>query len=196
MHIKYSTKYKLEMVILFPGEYHATYFKKIISTLVGSCVAVALFDKERKIAGLNHFMLPKALTEREKFYLSNAGKYGMYAMELLINEMIKIGAVKKSLAAKVFSGAKIVDSLNNTSVSISESNVEFAFDYLKAEGIPVVSSDTGGSCARQILCFTESSKVLLRRITGTDSQRIEKGEHKYFERIKSKDSARGKLTLF
>jgi len=196
MNIRYNTQHRLEMVILFPGEYHATPFDKIISTLLGSCVAVALFDKERKIAGLNHFMLPQRLNEKEQFYLTKAGKYGMYAMELLINEMIKIGAVKKSLTGKIFGGAKIVTSLSSNSVNISESNIEFAFEYLKAEGIPVVSSDTGGNHARQILYFTKNAKVFLRRITGTGSQHVEKGELKYFEKIKSKEKARRKLTLF
>ncbi|NOY09290.1 MAG: chemotaxis protein CheD [Spirochaetes bacterium] len=196
MRIKYSTKHKLEMVVLFPGEYHATGYPKMISTLLGSCVAVALFDERKQVAGLNHFMLPQRLSNSQKFFLSDAGKYGMYAMELLINEMIKIGALKENLKAKVFGGAKVLNFPDKRTINISDSNVEFAFGYLQEEGIPVISSDTGGSRARHVLFFTEDAKVLLRRIAGRDSDSIEENEQKYFDKIKITDKIKEKLTFF
>ncbi|MCC1492051.1 chemotaxis protein CheD [Cognatishimia sp. F0-27] len=113
----------------------------IITTVLGSCIAVCLFDKERKLGGMNHFLLPSGRPRSPECV-----RYGANAMELLINRLIKHGAQRPKLEAKVFGGAKMIDSLKD----IGAANAAFAETFLRDEGIPIVSQCTGGTFARRI----------------------------------------------
>ncbi len=194
MNIKFDVKYNLEVVELFPGEYHATRHPRIISTVLGSCVSVALFDVEDGVGGMNHFMLPSELGTG-KIFATKSGKYGMYAMELLINEMIKLGGEKKKFVAKVFGGGKVLKTLSGVKGSISENNVQFAMKYLEEERIPISSSDVGGYAGRRILFFTQDARVLLKRLTPSEEQPVEKEEENYFTKIRGEDR-KTDVTLF
>lgn len=114
---------------------------EVLSTLLGSCVATCLFDPIAGIGGMNHFLLPGRANENEKEF-----RYGLYAMELLINALLKAGAQKQRLEAKLFGGAMMHDGLGQ----IGESNGAFALDYLRSEEIRCVSSSLGGVQARKI----------------------------------------------
>jgi chemotaxis protein CheD len=194
MHIAYDTRYGLEVVEIFPGEYHATRSSRIISTVLGSCVSVALRDPANGISGMNHFMLPGSLSG-ERIYLSRTGKYGMYAMELLINEMIKLGGRKACFTAKVFGGGKVLSALAGKAGSVSESNVTFALAYLQEEGIPIASSDVGGFSGRRILYFTEDARVLLKRLSKAEEKPVEEEELSYFSTLRKEDK-KAEVTLF
>lgn len=114
---------------------------EVLSTLLGSCVATCLFDPVAGIGGMNHFLLPgRANKDQMEF------RYGLYAMELLINALLKAGAQKQRLEAKLFGGAMMHDGLGQ----IGESNGSFALEYLRSEGIRCVSSSLGGVRARKI----------------------------------------------
>ncbi len=193
MHIGFDQKYKLEVVELYPGELHATNTSRIISTVLGSCVAVALRDAGAGIAGMNHFMLPGRL-EHEQIYLSKSGKYGMYAMELLINEMIKLGARKKSLVAKVFGGGMVLMGLVGSASGVPQSNVSFAMKYLAAESIPVASSDVGGFSGRKVLFFTQDAKALVKKLTPAEKAPVEKEELDYLSHLRKEK--KGEIVLF
>lgn len=145
-----------------PGEHHGTREERIIATLLGSCVAVAVYDPANGVSGMNHFMLPG--TTGEQFYLTDSGRYGMYAMDLLIGALVKLGGNRKSFRAKVFGGGSVLQLTGDQTPKVAESNVRFAFEYLEAESIPVVSSDVGGTEGRQVLLFTATAKVLVRKI--------------------------------
>jgi chemotaxis protein CheD len=195
MHIKFDPKYSLEVVEIFPGEFHATRSPRIISTVLGSCVSVALSDPAEGVAGMNHFMLPGELGG-ERIYTSGSGKYGMYAMELLINEMIKLGGKKRAFVAKVFGGGKVLKSLAGGTGSVSEHNVTFALKYLEEENIPISSSDVGGFSGRRILFFTGDSRVLLKRLTPSEEQPVEKEELDYFAQLRKRTEKKEDVTLF
>ena len=189
-------KYSLEMVTIFPGEYHATREYRIISTVLGSCIAVVMYDPVNGIGGMNHFMLPDTI-DKEKFYLSRSGKYGMYAMELLIGELIKLGGNKKRFCSKVFGGGSVLHSDQKYTSRVPENNVKFAFEYLEAEKIPVLSSDVGGTEARRVLFFTEDAKTLVKRIAGTQVKPLESEELKYMKKIrKDRPPADRGVTIF
>ncbi len=193
MHIGFDQKYKLEVVELYPGELHATNTSRIISTVLGSCVAVALRDAGAGIAGMNHFMLPGRL-EHEQIYISKSGKYGMYAMELLINEMIKLGARKKSLVAKVFGGGMVLMGLVGSASGVPQSNVSFAMKYLEAESIPVASKDVGGFSGRKVLFFTQDAKALVKKLTPAEKAPVEKEELDYLSHLRKEK--KGEIVLF
>ncbi len=182
MYHHYNRAYDRDTTILHPGEYYATRDEIIISTVLGSCVAVALYDPVEKIGGLNHFMLPGELHSRA-FYREESGRYGMYAMELLINSIIKQGGIKKRLEAKVFGGGHVLDT---NAGNIPDSNIAFALDFLESEKLPVISQDVGGNQARKVLMFPESSRILLKRFGGKTIRPIEREEAAYLSRIQNK----------
>ena len=194
MHVGFDPKFNLEVVEIYSGEFHATSQARIISTVLGSCVSVALRDAATGIAGMNHFMLPGRL-EHQEIYVSKSGKYGMYAMELLINEMIKLGARRKSIVAKVFGGGMVLKGLVGGAGGVPQSNVSFAMKYLEAEGIPVASSDVGGFSGRKVLYFTRDARALVKKLTPAEKLPVEKEEQHYFSRLR-KESKKGEVVLF
>lgn len=189
------TAFDQPVTIIHPGEYLATEDDIIISTVLGSCVAVALRDERAGIGGLNHFMLPGTFKHPQgapvgaKDFLGESAKYGMYAMELLINDLLKMGCRKDRLTAKVFGGAMLLGLGGDGRATVSEGNIAFALEYLETERIPVRSSDVGGTEARKILFFVKSGKVLLKRIAGTMTKVVEREEHSYLDRIRSRAGA-------
>jgi len=123
-------------MILHPGEFYASGADLIISTVLGSCIAVVFYDPVRRIGAMNHFMLPG--TQREDGYFNTeGGKYGMYAMELAINEMLKLGARREQLRCKVFGGAHVLRGGSSNEASVPQNNINFAFNYLETEKITV-----------------------------------------------------------
>jgi chemotaxis protein CheD len=189
----------MEVAIIHPGEFFATQDDVIISTVLGSCISVAFFDRVRHFGGLNHFMLPGNANAKEGFYLTESGKYGMFAMELLINELIKQGARKDALVAKVFGGGHVLKNATGTAVgSVPQGNIEFALKYLETEKIPIESSDIGGYEARKIFFFPRTNKILLKRITGKLITSVEAEEEEYLEKIRKEAEKKKKenITLF
>jgi chemotaxis protein CheD len=187
------SQFEQELITIHPGEYFATTDDTIISTVLGSCVAVGLFDAELRAGGLNHFMLPGDFGNRDLIRSPNA-KYGMYAMELLINDLMKLGARRSSLRAKVFGGGAVLR-IAGESTKIPASNIDFAFEYLAKEGIPVIASDVGGEEPRKIYFFARSGKVLLKRIGGTIADLAEREEERYLRGLR-KSSDQGPVILF
>lgn len=195
MLIKWDARYGQEAVEIFPGEYHATRSARIISTVLGSCIAVAMIDERAGVSGMNHFMLPGEL-QPDRIYASGSGKYGMYAMELLINEMIKLGGSKKHFVAKVFGGGKVLRNVSGFTHSVPEGNIAFAMAYLKQEGIPIVSQDVGGTQGRRVLFFTEGYKVLVKKLSSQETTPVESGESVYLTKIRGEDERKPDITLF
>ena len=194
------SSFEQPVTIIHPGEYLVSRDDMIISTVLGSCVAVALKDKDSNVGGLNHFMLPtpfkrSTTTNFSTEFISENGRYGSYAMELLINDMMKRGAKKSGIQAKVFGGASMLHLGQGSSPSIASGNIDFAFEFLKTEGIPVISSDVGGERARKILFFVRSGKVLLTPIQGTFNALVEEEDRTYLNRIASK-SMEGSVVWF
>jgi chemotaxis protein CheD len=193
------TQFEQEVVTIHPGEYFATGDDTIISTVLGSCVAVGIYDLARGIGGLNHFMLPgelvRGVAASDELVRNPNAKYGMYAMELLINDLMKFGVRRADMKAKVFGGGAVLRFLDGSGSAIPASNIEFAFEYLREENIPVLASDVGGTEPRKIFFFARTGKVLLKRIAGTLASLAEREEERYFSSIRSRD-LEGAVTLF
>ncbi len=195
MYSHYDHRFDKQISIIHPGEYFSSDEDIIISTILGSCIAVALYDPEHHQGGLNHFMLPGELHGRQ-FYLEESARYGMFAMELLINDLLKKGARRNKFTAKVFGGGHV---LRNTSTgNIPDSNIRFALDFLETEKIPIVSRDVGGTEARKVLFFPQTSQVLLKRFRGQDVKPVEREESAYLQRIKksARKDTTPEVTLF
>ena len=140
------------------GEHHITSDPNVVlSTILGSCVAMCLRDPLAGVGGMNHFLLPEG---------SGAGtdagrRYGAYAMELLINELIKAGARRERLEAKLFGGGRMFDSLRDVGVA----NADFAERFLRDEGIRVIGGSLRGAGGRRLHYWPVSGRALQRGVT-------------------------------
>jgi len=153
----YETQFQCEAVKVLPGEYFVSSERILIMTTLGSCIAACIWDRDSKLGGLNHFMLPGGSGE--------SGRYGAYAMELLINEILKRGARRSSLEAKVFGGGQVIAGMD--SMNIGERNASFVFDYLRAERIPVVSRDVLDIYPRKVCFLPDTGKAMVKRLAAT-----------------------------
>jgi len=149
-------------VKLLPSEYYVTAGNTVMLTVLGSCVAACLHDPEAGVAGMNHFMLPE--TAEGGGSAADAMRYGTHAMEVLLRELLRAGARRERLQAKVFGGAAVL--ANMTALNIGERNAEFVLRYLCREGIDVHAQDLGGSRARRICFLPDSGKVQVRLLGG------------------------------
>lgn len=184
------SQFKQDIVTIHPGEYLISTEDIIISTVLGSCVSVALWDSRLMHGGLNHFMLPGDF-RNEDLSKNPSAKYGMYAIELLYNELLKAGSRKPDIVAKVFGGASVLSFKNHFS-SIPKGNVDFAMQYLSKENITVIAKDTGGDQARKLMFFTKTGKVYMKRIKNTIM--VKKEEEAYLNNIQN--SLDKPITLF
>lgn len=181
MYVHFDGKLNREVFFIHPGEYFASNNDIVIGTLLGSCISVALVDPENRIGGLNHFLLPASM--RNDTYLTKSGKYGLHAMELIINEIMKLGGSKTKLYAKVFGGGSVIPVTDKNRSTVSQRNIEFVFDFLRTEEIRIVSSDVGGEHARKIFFFPRTGKILLKRIINSKADVLEKYEGTYIRRL-------------
>lgn len=192
----YSHNYKKNVIMLGSGEYFVAKNGEILYTVLGSCIAVCIYDTKKKIGGMNHYMLPGML-HPDEILTSEVGRYGMYAMELLIGEFIKCGTKRENLIAKIFGGGNVLK-FRKSDGDITASNIRFAKKFLELEGIPVQSEDSGGYSGRKILFFTDTAKVLLKRFDAEKNQKIFDKERTYKGMIlhKRQTVSSGSVVLF
>lgn len=181
----FNNLYQRDVTVIMPGEFYAAKDNELISTLLGSCIAVCLYDLKSGVGGMNHFLLPEYAGRKENGGngqgLYSSARYGVSAMEHLILEMQLQGADRTSLHAKVFGGGHVL-SIGHSPNGVGERNIRFIREYLKTEKIKVVSEDTGGDFSRKILFNTEDYSVRLSKIP-VDST-ITRNEEEYMDRIK------------
>lgn len=179
--------------MILPGDYFVSWAPAEISTLLGSCVSACLWDSHRKIGGLNHFMLPDSPSEAHTLAdKTKSLRYGLYAMECLVNDLLIMGAKREHLSAKVFGGANITGALNTQHVG--RRNAEFVIEFLRKDKIKVVASDLGGPHSRRIRFNTHTSEVRVERVASANSAAIQQ-EKRYSEKI-NKDPVNGDIVFF
>lgn len=187
----------IQRVVIGPGEFYVSKQPVIISTLLGSCVAACLYDPVQRIIGMNHFLLAYRHPFLSNTILeSDAGRYGLYAMELLINDMLCQGSNKLNLKAKVFGGGNVLRQREGAGIgqAVGATNVRFIKEFLHKEGIPVVSSSVGGNIGRKVHFFGSDFSVYVKPIFHTDSQEIERVERLFWlKTLKQLDNAKEKV---
>jgi chemotaxis protein CheD len=182
----WDANFKNDAVKVLPGEFFVSDEDILIVTTLGSCIAACLWDRERRVGGMNHFMLPEGQ--------GDSGRYGSYAMELLINELMKRGASRSTLEAKVFGGGAVIAAM--TSLNVGERNTQFVLDYLRTERIPVVSKDVLDTCARKVCMLPASGKVLMKRLAPTNADALVAQERAAAEKAAPQASGGGSVDLF
>jgi chemotaxis protein CheD len=155
----FDSAFQSQAVKVLPNEYYVTNENMMISTVLGSCVAACIHDPVTGVGGMNHFMLPEGDMQSPA---SATMRYGAFAMEVLINELLKAGASRDRLEAKVFGGGAVLAAMQQ--MNIGERNGQFVLNYLKTEGIPVKAQDLGDVHARRINYFPRDGRVMVRKM--------------------------------
>lgn len=179
--------FRSDAVKVLPGEYYVTTDELVIMTVLGSCIAACVWDPKVRVGGMNHFMLPEGGSD-------SGGRYGSYAMELLINEMMKLGARRETMQAKVFGGGAVMSSF--TTMNVGERNTKFVLDYLQTERIALVSKDVLDIHPRKVCFFPVSGKAMVKRLAHTQAETLETQERKGSAAVVAKANAGGSIDLF
>jgi chemotaxis protein CheD len=182
----YDAFFKNDAVKILPCEYFVHDEDILIMTTLGSCIAACLWDREAKVGGMNHFMLPDGD--------AGSGRYGSYAMELLINEMIKRGATRSTMEAKVFGGGQVIDGMN--SMNIGERNTAFVTDYLKTERIPIMSKDVLGIYPRKVCFLPASGKAMVKRLASSNTSALAAQDRAAVQQAAPQSTGGGSVDLF
>jgi chemotaxis protein CheD len=178
---------------LLPGEYYVTIKDECIYTTLGSCISACIRDRISGVGGMNHFMLP-ASTDANSWKstnLSAATRYGNFAMEHLINVILKNGGQRKNLEAKLFGGGRIMQNMTDVGMR----NIIFVRDYLKIEEIKVSSEDVGDIYPRMVAYFPATGKVRVKRLRSLHNSTIIEEESRYINTVASKP-VEGEIELF
>jgi len=176
---------------IMPGQCYVTIRGELITTVLGSCVSACIRDAKLGIGGMNHFMLPHSDNPENWGGISSAARYGSYAMETLINEVMKAGGTRRNLEVKAFGGGRIV----NQMIDIGEQNIHFLMEYLKLEGMRLVSHDLGSVYPRKVVYYPDSGKVQVKRLRKLHNLTILERENQYLHTIEEKP-VQGDIELF
>lgn len=180
---------------LNPGEYYVTACDEGIYTTLGSCISACIRDRVSGIGGMNHFMLPaSAAADAEGWKatsLSESTRYGNFAMEHMINEILKNGGKRQNLEVKIFGGGRVMKGMTD----IGMRNITFAHDYIKTEGLKIVSEDVGDVFPRLVVYFPATGKVKVKRLRSLHNNVIVDQETRYLETIAAKPVS-GEIELF
>ncbi len=178
---------------LLPGEYYVTINNEGIYTTLGSCISACIRDRISGVGGMNHFMLPISddATSWKSTSLSSSARYGNFAMEHLINVILKNGGQRQNLEVKLFGGGRILENMTD----IGQRNINFARDYLQTEGLKVVAEDVGETFPRMVVFFPGTGKVKVKRLRSLHNNTIVDEENNYLKVIESKPVG-GDVELF
>jgi chemotaxis protein CheD len=157
----FDRELRVESVKILPGQYYAAEGEGSISTLLGSCVSTCLWDPVRRVGGMNHFMLPGEASQSPSPWAVSA-RFGVYAMDVLINEMVHLGADRRRLVAKVFGGARVLQGFDK--LDVGAMNARFVLNFLEEEAIPIAAQDLLGDSPRKVHFFPATGKVQVRRL--------------------------------
>jgi len=184
----YDAHFKNDAVKILPGEYFVHHEDILVMTTLGSCIAACLWDRHARIGGMNHFMLPEGGDG------NTSGRYGSYAMELLINELMKRGASRGSLEAKVFGGGAVIAGMN--SINVGERNTSFVLDYLRTERIPVLSKDVLDVYPRKVCFLPASGKAMVKRLSPSNPEALVAQDRAAAQKVVPPASGAGSVDLF
>ena len=156
----FDNHFRSEAVKVLPGEFFVHHEDILIMTTLGSCIAACIWDRDRRVGGMNHFMLPEGS--------GDSGRYGSFAMDQLIGELVKLGATRASMEAKVFGGGAVIEGMST--INVGKRNTSFVLEYLRTERIPVVSKDVMDIYPRKVCFLPASGKAMVKRLAPTHSE--------------------------
>jgi len=181
---------------ILPGEFYVTQHEESITTVLGSCVSACVRDPRAGCGGMNHFMLPEDSSSGSNAWtdpvLGLATRYGSYAMESLVNSLLKVGAARNRLEIKLFGGGRILTSMTD----VGARNIDFIHQYAKLEGYKIAAEDLGGTQPRRVIYFPATGRVKVRRLKAIDNRSIGDRERQYLVNLGKQQQDGGEVELF
>lgn len=181
---------------ILPGQFYVSRAGEMIVTVLGSCVSACVRDPMIGVGGMNHFMLP---IQRDNMLnvtnsaLGEATRYGNWAMEFLVNEILKQGGKRQNLEVKIFGGGKVLSNMNL--MDVGQKNISFVHEFLHQEGMKIKAEDVGGVYPRKVLYFSDTGSVKMRKLKTVNNETVFERELSYAKTINSKP-AQGDVELF
>jgi len=180
---------------ILPGQYYVTLHGEMIVTVLGSCVSACIRDSIFGIGGMNHFMLPNSGGSRDRGALiqstDNAARYGVHAMELLINEILKNGGQRKNLEVKITGGGRMIANISD----IGQQNIDFVREFIDIEGLSIAAEEVGDIYPRKVYYYPATGKVRVKKLRTMHNETIASRETEYMMDLRKK-SDRGDIELF
>lgn len=176
---------------ILPGEYYVTKGQEVITTVLGSCISVCVYDPVLGIGGMNHFMLPSSRKD-DMGLLSESFRYGDVAMERLVNDLLRNGADKNRLIFKAFGGGQIIRHMT----AIGQRNISFLHKFMTMEGYKLKASDLGGPHPRKVVFFPLEGAVKVKRLQHMHNDTIVARENKYSTQLSKQEEITGDIDLF
>jgi chemotaxis protein CheD len=191
-NLYYDRTFDRDAAKILPGEYYFTGKDMLIVTVLGSCVAACIRDRVSGVGGMNHFMLPDGGGDNDS-PVSASMRYGTYAMEVLINDVLKAGAKRENLEAKVFGGGNVLRGF--IAINVGERNAQFVRDYLRAENIRIIAEDLNDIHPRKVYFFPRTGKVLVKKLMQMNNNTLVNREQDYASRLQT-SKVSGDVELF
>jgi chemotaxis protein CheD len=178
---------------ILPGEYYITLQGELIVTVLGSCVSACIRDRVFGIGGMNHFMLPVGAegASTSSTWNSAATRYGNFAMEALINDILKNGGRRENLEVKVFGGGMVLEHMTN----VGKQNIAFVREFMRTEGLKLLAEDLGDIYPRKVYYFPQSGKVKMKKLRSVHNNTIIERETSYMDSLETKP-IEGEIDLF
>jgi chemotaxis protein CheD len=175
-------RFPYEIASILPGEFFVSPEPMIVYTVLGSCISACIRDPIAGVGGMNHFMLPEPKGGAHDSW-GESTRYGSNAMESLINEILKRGGLKSRLEIKLFGAGRIYEG----HIDVGENNAKWVIGYLKSEGLAIVKTDLGDVFPRKVYYFTDSGRVLMKKIEHVKNRTIFERENEYAVKIKQRE---------
>ena len=185
-------EFGMQAVKILPGQWHAARGDVAITTVLGSCVSTCLWDPIERIGGMNHFMLPGDGASARSAWADSA-RFGVYAMEVLINDMLRLGADRRRMVAKVFGGAQLLAGFDT--LDVGAKNSEFVLEFLRVEGIRLLAKDLMDVFPRKVHFFVDTGKVQVKRLAPAPGDTVQQREREYLTKLSGRRSG-GDVEIF
>lgn len=170
----WNPKWQKHTVSIQSGQFYATSEDLVISTLLGSCIAACVWDPMVGVGGMNHFMLPQ---DKSATPGSGSARFGLYAMEMLINDLMKLGASRSRLEFKITGGGNMMGS------DVAQRNIEFIHDFLQTEGFRLAANDVGGTQARRVAFMPVEGRMMVAHLDHSMDNRVVAEERSYLKHV-------------
>lgn len=178
---------------ILPGEYYVTKNEEMITTVLGSCISVCIYEQKTGLGGMNHFMLPQSAGNNDVAdFMSESFRYGDVAMERMINDLLRNGADKDQIVFKAFGGGQIIKQMT----SVGERNIKFLHKFMVMEGYKLTASDLGGPHPRKVNFFPKTGKVMVKKLQHMHNDTIAIRETQYRSKIDKPKIESGDIDLF
>jgi chemotaxis protein CheD len=188
----FDRRFDRDAIKILPGEYHVATEDVVLVTVLGSCVSACIRDRRLGIGGMNHFMLPDNASDAQG-PVGESARYGAYAMETLVNQMLKLGARRDALEVKVFGAGNVMPGL--AQANVGERNAAFVIEFLRAESLALAARDLLGPYPRKVYYFPKSGRVLVKTLKELNNDTIMRREADYRSRLRT-EHVEGPVELF